>query len=106
MKRIISILLISLTLVPFIFSEDVVYEFTEAQLREYVEEVISDAYFNKDLEIADIKRDHDLIILDKDFEIEKRDLVIEGDAAIILGLKVENKDQAVFIKWNHVIIVG
>ncbi len=106
MKKIIAILLISLTFAPIAFADDNVYVFTEEQLREYTEEIVEDAYFTKDLEIANLMKTHDLIVLDKDFMIDTQELTIEGDAIKILGLEVKNKAQSTFIKWTPVIIVG
>lgn len=105
MKKVISILLITFTLLPM-FAEDPIYEFTEQELREYVSEIISDAYDKKDQEIAELKKEHELEILDKDFIIDNQELTIDGDAVKILGLEIKTDAQSAFIKWTPVIIIG
>lgn len=107
MKKLLSIVLIFLMILPMVYSEEGdIYEFTEENLKAYTQEVIEGAYAEKDLEIADLRKKHEFEILDKDEEIEKKDAQREADMAEILGLKIKTEAQEKLLKWTPWIVVG
>lgn len=81
------------------------YEFTEAELVEYTNNVVRDSFEKKDLEIAVLIIDYDLQLFDKDSIIEEKDIIIEADIEKISILKTTNEKQGKFLKWAPVVVV-
>lgn len=107
MKKIIMFLLI-ISLSSFMLPAEDVYEFTESELTAYVQEVIEDAFAVKEAEIVELKRNHEISIIDLESSHDKEIALFELNLQATLdenaGLNKTIRKQTIFIRWSPVII--
>ncbi len=103
MKRFISTLVFLVFTVSFAVAD--VYEFTEAELEEFVTGIAVGVTEEKDLEIADLIMEHDLEIVDKNLEITTLDIDKKALQEEVDLLEEVNENQSKILQWAAPAIV-
>ncbi len=98
------LLVIVFTLSPFTLPA-ASYDFSEPELEVFVTEIVNGVTDEKDLEIADIIGEHDLIIVDKDLEIDTLTISEESLKKEVKLLEGVNGRQSKLLYWAPVTIV-
>ncbi len=104
MKKIIGIILITLFMLPpFVIAET--YEFTEIELDSFVTNIVEEVTDDKDLEIASLIEEHDLLIVDKDLTIKELKVSEFSLKEEISLLENVNARQSTLLRWAPVVVV-